>query len=94
MLRPLQREVQVSKTINEFKGKAGTIYIERADPNEIDENGREIEVWVENFSIIGLGHTELEALNDAWTHVGDMMALIAEARLKVIEAAATTASGG
>jgi hypothetical protein len=78
----VQQEVQVSKSISGFKGAAGTIYIERAE--DAGEGDRKIEVWFEDFCILGLGHTELEALNDAWSHTGDIMALIADARLKVI----------
>lgn len=84
----------MSKTINQFRGKAGTIYIQKADPDEIDEGGREVEIWFESFCILGLGGTVLEALNDAWSHTGDIMMLISEARLKVVNDTQAVAGGG
>jgi hypothetical protein len=76
----------VSELANEFKGEAGTIYIEQARPGD----NHRYEVWFETFCILGEGDSELEALNDAWRHTGNIMALIAEARLKV----AATAEAG
>ena len=76
----------MSETLHEFKGKAGRIYIQRADDSEMDEGGRRMEVWFEDFCILRLGHTEVEALDDAWSHTGDIMALISEARLKLSDA--------
>lgn len=40
-------------------------------------------MWFESFCILGLGHTELEALDDAWRHTGNIMVLVSEARIKV-----------
>lgn len=65
----------MSKTISEFSGKAGNIYIEEVD----DDDDRPYQVWFEDFCIIGKGDTELEALNDAVAHVGDISRLVSEA---------------
>jgi len=78
--------------MSEFKGKAGWIYIEKA--HDVDEGDNQFEVWFEDFCILGLGKTELDALNDAWSHTGDIMVLISEARLKVADDTQAVVGGG
>ena len=73
--------------MSEFRGKAGRIFIEQAD-TEVDSH--RFEVWFEDFCILGMGNSELEALNNAWTHTGNIMALIAAARIQLINAAHAT----
>jgi len=70
----------VNRTIREFEGKAGNICITR------ESDICPFEVWFEDFCILGDGNSELEALNNAWSYTGDIMALISEARLKIINA--------
>ena len=45
----------------EFKGEAGCIYIEVAQPGD----NHRYEVWFETFCILGEGNSEIEALGDA-----------------------------
>jgi hypothetical protein len=71
--------------MSEFKGRAGTIYIEKSDVlSNVDLKPvrAEYEVWFEDFCILGTGDTEVKALDDAWRHTGDIMALIADARIQ------------
>jgi hypothetical protein len=69
--------------MSEFKGKAGTIYVNASrDGNNERVNG-DFEVWFEDFCILGQGKSEIEALDDAWRHTGDIMALIADARIQM-----------
>ncbi len=78
----------MSEISKDFGGTAGTLYlIKRSD---IDP----WEVWFEDFYMLGDGNSELHALNNAWSNAGDIMALISEARLKVIAAASTVAGTG
>lgn len=69
--------------MSEFKGKAGTIYTLIADDDDIDEGGKKWEVWFENFCILGLGHTEKEALEDAIRHTENISTLISEALVTI-----------
>ena len=76
----------MSKTISEFKGEAGTIYIERIDViSKTDQRvvRSEYEVWFENLSIIGKGNTELQALQDAALCAAQISLLVATAISKV-----------
>jgi hypothetical protein len=63
--------------ISEYKGKAGTIYLQRS--GSASENDPAYEVWFEDFCIIGAGETELGALKDAVMHVADIGNLVASA---------------
>lgn len=67
--------------MSEFKGKAGTIYVEKDDSNE-----KPYEVWFEDFCILGVGDSQQEALRDAVGHVRDIGTLVSEA-LKQAQAA-------
>ena len=78
----------MSKSSKEFHGDAGTIYIEQAQPGD----NHRYEVWFETFCILGEGDSELTALNEAWRHTGNILALIAEARLTIVNA--TPAASG
>lgn len=60
---------------SEFKGKAGTIYVEKGGHDDREP----YEVWFEDFCIIGTGHSEIVALNDTLRHVADMAELVADA---------------
>lgn len=83
----------MGKAIREFKGDAGRIYVEKASGS--DE--KPYEVWFEDFHILGLGHTELEALEDAARMLADMDTLVIEAITQVrlnAQTTETTASGG
>ena len=70
----------MSKTIRKYSGKTETIYIQYADEDEVDEGGPRFEVWLDR-KILGLGHTELEALQVAWRNTGDILLLISEATI-------------
>lgn len=76
----------MTKSSKEFHGDAGAIYIEQAQPGD----NHRYEVWFETFCILGEGNSELEALNDAWRHTGNILALITEARLRLSNATAAT----
>lgn len=77
--------------MSEFKGEAGTIYIERSK----DSDEKPFEVWFEDFCILGCGDTDLEALYGAAQHVRDISALIGEAIVKIgAEPVVQEASGG
>lgn len=69
---------------NEYKGEVGTIYFQRAK----DVEGKEYEVWFEDFNIIGLGKTKMEALKDAAEFAVDLGKLVESAM------AQEAASGG
>lgn len=66
----MQWEVQMG----EYKGDVGTIYTKQAD--DVDEDDKRWEAWFEDFHIIGLGHTELEALEDAAQMTAKMNTLV------------------
>lgn len=80
----------VTKPISEFKGKAGRIYVEKAD--DVDE--RHYEVSFEDLCILGTGNSELEALEDAVRHVADISTLVSEAIVSVSIAAHEAGVGG
>ena len=61
--------------MSEFKGAAGTIYI-NDKPNSADAM---YDVWFEDFCILGQGRTKIDALRDAARQVAQMATLIAEA---------------
>jgi hypothetical protein len=65
----------VSKSIGEFKGKAGTIYVEKAGYDDSEP----YEVWFEDFCIIGTGDSQIAALNDAARHLADMAEIVSDA---------------
>lgn len=81
-MQQLQQEVQMSK----FKGDVGTIYTQ-----ETDDADKRWQVWFEDFNIIGLGNTELEALRDAERVTGEMNALVKQAIAEVVVAGAHAA---
>lgn len=60
--------------MSEFKGKAGRIYVEKAD--NVDDH--KWEVWFEDFCILGTGNTEIDALVDAKGHTADIIGLISQ----------------
>lgn len=64
--------------MSEFKGKAGTIYIERS---KLDS---EYEIWFEDLCILGKGKSDIEALQDAADHVKDIGHLISGAIVKTL----------
>jgi len=70
--------------MREFQGKAGRIFIEKAGYDD----RKAYEVWFEDLCILGDGDSELDALNEAWRHTGDILALISEATLSVSAAPA------
>jgi len=80
----------MSESVSEFTGKAGNIYVEK----EPDRNDHPYVVWFEDLVILGHGNSELEALNDAWSHTGDIMVLISEARIKTIATTQAASVGG
>jgi hypothetical protein len=79
--------------VSEYKGKAGRIYTEVVDDDDIDEGGKKWEVWFEDFCILGLGHTEQEVLEDAIRHTEDLSTLISEALVSLSVAAAGVSGG-
>lgn len=58
---------------SQFKGRAGTIYLEESDDGECD-------VWFEDFCIIGQGKSRDEALKDAVRHLIDIGELVSAAQ--------------
>jgi hypothetical protein len=84
------KERAVTKSISEFSGEAGTVYIRQAG----EGNDRPYEVWFEDFCILGDGDSRLEALRDAQRHTRDILALIVEAEMKITEGATAGAQGG
>lgn len=73
--------------MNEFSGKAGTIYIEK--PKDTDD--WKYEVWFEDLHMLGKGNSKLEALEDAGRNTIDILELIVQAKCEV--AAVSTAAG-
>lgn len=67
--------------MGEYKGDVGTIYTSEAD--NLGDDDKRWEAWFEDFHIIGLGHTELDALEDAARMVADMKTLIIESITKI-----------
>lgn len=67
--------------MSEFKGKAGTIYTTKS--NSVGADDPRWEAWLEDFCILGLGHTEHEALIDAKRHTTDIRNLIDQALIQV-----------
>lgn len=59
----------------EFKGEAGTIYLETSP----DGDETPWRVWFEDFCIIGQGRTRIEALQDAASHLAGIGLLVAQA---------------
>lgn len=75
--------------MSEFKGKAGTIYIEKVKASD-----REYEVWLEDFCILGTGNTELEALQNAGQQAVNILEIIVRAMPEVATTEATHAASG
>lgn len=61
--------------MGEYKGDVGTIYTSEASDSNLGEGDKRWEAWFEDFHIIGLGHTELEALEDAARMTAEMNTL-------------------
>lgn len=78
--------------MGEFKGNVGTIYTNEA--NNLNADDRRWEAWFEDFHIIGLGHSELEALEDAARMVADMSTLVIQAITEIRAADAAHAAAG
>jgi hypothetical protein len=74
-----QAEDQAETKSREFKGEAGRIYVEESQPGD----DHRYEVRFETLCILGEGNSEIEALQDAWRHTGNIMVLISEALLSV-----------
>lgn len=68
--------------MSEYKGKAGTIYVIKADDGDIDEGGKAYEAWYEDHFILGLGHSEVGALEDSAQNAADIVSLVSEAVAK------------
>lgn len=64
--------------MSKFKGDVGTIYTE-----ETEDSDKRWQAWYEDFNIIGLGNTELEALRDAERVTGEMNQLCKNAILEL-----------
>lgn len=62
--------------MSEYRGKAGRIYVEQSE-TEVDSH--RYEVWFEDFCILGMGNSELEALEDAARHTQNIGTLIGHA---------------
>lgn len=73
--------------MSEFKSDVGTIYTNRS---EVDDD-KPWEAWYEDFNIIGIGKTEIEALRDAERMTLAMNALVKQA---IVEVEATQAASG
>lgn len=56
---------------NHYRGKAGTIYLERSE-----QAGSQWDVWFEDFHIIGAGTSRIEALKDAIRFLGEVDELV------------------
>lgn len=78
--------------MSEYKGKAGTIYVEQRPKQSEDD--KPYEVWFEDFCIIGNGDSELEALEDAVQHALDIAELANDAITKFQPPQNAAASGG
>ena len=83
----MQREVQVNKTIHEFRDDVGSVYVTR--DSDIDP----FEVWFEDFYILGKGNTVPEALADAALYASQLLLLIATAMIRVNSNATPAPSG-
>lgn len=69
--------------MSEFKGKAGTIYVQQTtDENSLNE--KPFEVWFEDFYILGTGRSDIEALQDAKRHADDIVRLISDAVIRTL----------
>lgn len=73
--------------MSEFKGDVGTIYTSRS---EVDDDNV-WEAWYEDFNIIGMGKTEIDALYDAERMTLAMNALVKRA---IVEVGAAQAVSG
>lgn len=73
--------------MSEFSSQVGTIYISEAD--NVDE--QRWEVWYEDLCILGVGNSEIEALNDAVGHVADIAHLV---NMAIISTAVSAVAGG
>lgn len=80
----------MTKSISEFIGKAGNIYVEKA----AEGNDHPYEVWFEGLCILGDGDSEIEALKSAARHTADISALLQEAIAKTESAIGVGASAG
>jgi hypothetical protein len=80
----------VIKSISEFKGEAGCIYVEKAQPGD----DHRYEVWFETFCILGEGNSEIEALLNAARHTRNIDHLVTEAIAKTESAIGVGASAG
>jgi hypothetical protein len=80
----------VSKSISEFKGEPGCIYVEEAQPGD----GHRYEVWFETFCILGEGNSEIEALRDAARYTKNIHHLITGAIAKTECVSSVGASAG
>lgn len=78
--------------MGEYKGDVGTIYTNEAI--DVDSNDKRWEAWFEDFHIIGLGHTELEALEDAARMTAEMNTLALQAITAIRAESAAQAAGG
>lgn len=79
----------MTKSINEFKGKAGRIYVEKAGYDD----RKPYEVWFEDLCILGDGDSEIEALRNAARHAADISILIAEALVTMESGSSVSTSG-
>lgn len=66
--------------MSEFSGDAGTIYIEKSK----DADDRKYEVWYEDFCILGIGNSEIEALRDAKRHAEHITQLVSSAIVEIL----------
>lgn len=73
----------MSIEIQTFKSVKNSICLMRAEDHEVGEGDQVYEVWLDEHTCLGLGDSEVEALQDAAQHTEDIARIIVDALKRI-----------